>query len=157
MVHGGAPERVPALVDSEEAAELGDRLGVVVDAQVADAVDALAGLGGRALALDDDGGRLLAARVAAGGLTGLERGDEPVRELACGLEERALHLLGDGLAGEDVPLHRVARPSAMAGPREAAGAGEGGRLAGGGHRAELPRLALAVAGEHPLDRLGRGG
>ena len=64
VVGVGAAERVPAEMDPEQPRELCDRLRVIVHAQVADAVDALARLGRRSGALDDDGSRLLAPRVS---------------------------------------------------------------------------------------------
>ena len=61
-----------------QAAELGQRLGVIVDPQVEDA------LVGRALldlfADDDQPGGLAAAEIASGRLGGVERGEEALRE-----------------------------------------------------------------------------
>ena len=54
VVRVGAPERVPTEVDLEQPPQLGDRLGVIVDAQIADPVDSLTRLGGRTGTLDDD-------------------------------------------------------------------------------------------------------
>ena len=120
-------------MDLVEAPELADRLGVVVHAQVDDAVDALAAAPSAAPdALDDDGGGLLPARVAALLLPRLERGDQAVRERHPGcVDERGLHRGDDVLGGEDVPLDRVARPGAVAGPGETLGTGVGRSLAGG--------------------------
>ena len=63
-----------------EARELGDRLRVVVDAQVDEDV---AEAGVAAVALDDEQrGRLLAAAVAAGGLRRGEALEQPLGERA---------------------------------------------------------------------------
>src|SRR4051812_10130316 len=65
--------RLPHGPDRDEPPQLGDRLRMVLDAQVADTIDALSGLGTRAGTLDDDRRRLLATPVAARGLACLER------------------------------------------------------------------------------------
>jgi hypothetical protein len=74
-----AAERVPDLVDPEQPSELDNRLPMILDAQLADAVDALARLGRGARPLDDHRRGLLAARVAAGRLRRLQRRDQPLR------------------------------------------------------------------------------
>src|SRR5439155_10286891 len=83
----GATGCLPRAPDADETAELGDRLRIVLDAQVADPVEPVARLGRRARALHDDRRGLLAARVAAGGLPRFERGDEALDEWADGLLE----------------------------------------------------------------------
>ena len=135
------PEGVPDEVDADEPPQLDDRLGVVVDPELADAVDPLTLLRRGSETLDHDRRRLLTARVASRRLPGLEGGDEPLGERAAGRQERPLHLVHDRLAGEDVPLHGVARPGAVAGPGVAPRAGVRRRRAVGGDDAELPRLA----------------
>ena len=55
-----------------EALELGERIGMVVDAQVE--------VGPFLLAMDQKRRRLLAALVAAGGLASAHRGDQALRE-----------------------------------------------------------------------------
>ena len=107
--------------------------------------------------LDDDGGGLLPALVAAGRLTGFERSDEPADERAERLLERARHLVDDGLAGEDVPLHREAGAGPVPCPVEAGRAGERRRAAVGGHDPELARLPLGIVGEHAGERVVRLG
>src|SRR5438270_799164 len=67
--------RAPARPDSDQAAQLDDRLGVILDAQVADPVDSLARLAPCADALDHDRGGLLSALVATRSLPRLERRD----------------------------------------------------------------------------------
>ena len=75
-----APHARPSASRCRQPPQLDDRLGVILDAKVADAVDALARLGAAAGALDDERRRLLAALVATGGLPGFERRDEPLDE-----------------------------------------------------------------------------
>src|SRR5436309_15134296 len=72
---GPAP-RLPDRPDAREPSQLDDRLRMVLDAQVADAIDALAGCVPGAGALDHNGRRLLPAPVAAGSLTGFEGSDQ---------------------------------------------------------------------------------
>src|SRR3954452_6186110 len=152
-----AAHRIPARPDSDEAPQLGDRLRVILDAEVADAVDPFARLAPRSDSLDDDSGGLLAALVAPGGLPCLERRDETMCQWADRLLERLRHLFHHRRSGEDVPLYREARADAMACPVEALGPGEGGSASIRGDHTELARLASGVVGEHVRERvLGRG-
>ena len=59
---------------------------------------------------DEQAGRLHAARVAAGGLTGIERVHQPLGHRACPLLVGARHVLQHVFAGERVALHRKLRP-----------------------------------------------
>ena len=130
---------------------------MILDPQVTDAIDALAGVRARARALDDDRGRLLAALVATCRLPGLERGDEALDERADRLLVGARHLVDDGLAGKDVPLHREARPDPVTRPVETIGAGECRGAPVGGDEPELARLTARVGLEHApqcVSRLG---
>ena len=137
--------RLPPLPYPEDAAELGDRLGVILDAEVADPIYALSTLGGRARALDDERRRLLAARVAARLLPGLERRHEAVWQSMPAVSSQARSIsVEDGLAREDVPLHGIARPGAVARPRRALRAGESGGATVGGDHAELTGLAARI-------------
>ena len=113
------PLRLPPGPDADEAAQLDDRLDVVLDAQVADAVDAFTRIAARADALDDDGRGLLPALVAAGCLPGLERSDKTLDQRAHRLFVGPRHLVDDGRPGEDVALHREARADAVTRPVEA--------------------------------------
>ena len=146
VVHRQPPvARGPAeegVVDAVEPAELLDRARVIVDAQV----DQHIGEPGVAtVALDDEeGGRLLAAAVAARGLGGGKAVEQPLRQRAA----RALEGLGervDGLRGdEDVPLGGVAGAGAPACPVVAAGAGEARGASLGVDHPELTTVALVV-------------
>ena len=114
----------------------------------------------RADTLDDDRSGLLSALVATGRLPGFERGDQAADERAERLLERARHLVDDGLAGEDVPLHREAGAGPVPCPVEARRAGERRRPPVGGHDPELARLPFGVVREHACERvlgLGAGG
>jgi hypothetical protein len=75
--------------EAVEAAELAQRLVVVLDAKVEDAVDRglLVALSGD----DDETRRLPAAVVASRGLGPVERGEEALRERALGRVERLSH------------------------------------------------------------------
>ena len=129
-----------------QAAQLVDRPLVVVHAQVDEDVGEA---GVAAVPLDDEErGRLLAARVATGGLAGREGLEQSLGERArCGLEglrERVDRGFGD----EDVALRGVAVARAAAGPVEALRARVRGRAALGVHDADLPLVA-------PVVRLGQ--
>jgi hypothetical protein len=67
----------PLPQELEQAAKLDDWLGVVVDAEVADAVDALSGSLCRTNLLDDECSRLPATSIAACSLTRFQRGEHP--------------------------------------------------------------------------------
>ena len=103
-------EMHPALAaDRFEPRKLGERIGVVVDAQVE--------IGPLLLAVDQQRGRLLAALVAARGLARLQRGDQPARERQRGVRRVGLRGLGDHrgtgqhVAGDrEVLAGRVAAP-----------------------------------------------
>ncbi len=102
--------------------QLLERALVLVDAQVDEAVGEA---GVAAVALDDEqGGRLLAAPVAAGSLRGVEAVEQALGERA----RRALEGLGDRVHGrgrdEDVALSCVAVAGPAAGPVHALAAGE---------------------------------
>src|SRR3954449_8386056 len=119
-----AAERLPARPDADKAPERDDRLRVILDPQVADAVDSLARARACAETLDDERPRLLASLVPAGCLPRLERRDEPADEGPERRLEGPRHLVDDGLAGEDVSLHGEAGPGPVPRPVEARRAGE---------------------------------
>ena len=116
-------ERLEALeADVVEAAQLGHRLGVVVDADVE--------LASVLVAVDDERRGLLAALVAAGRLARREGGEQPLGERqASGVTVgggAGLEHLGPG---EHVAGDAEVVVEEMAAPLDAALAGEGGRLA----------------------------
>src|SRR4051794_29168504 len=152
-----AAHRVPGRPDPDEAAQLDDRLVVILDTEVADAVDPLPGVGARADALDDDRARLLPTPVSAGSLPGLERRDETMNERPDRLLVGARHLVDDGLAGQDVALDGEPRAQPVPRPGVALGARECRRAAVRAYEAELACLAVLVLREHPLQRLLRRG
>ena len=131
-----------------QAPQLGDRLGVIVDAQV----EARIVLGG----VDAQRRRLLAALVAAGRLAGGQRREEPLGERPAGAGDESLrgrveHVgAGEHVAGDaEVVVHLVAAPV------DALRAGVGGAAA---VRADQVQLALGAAfvgvGEPGDDVLG---
>ena len=103
---------------------------------------------------DEERGRLLAAAVAAGSLSGVEAVQEPLLERPA---DGLLEGLGEGVDGcagdEDVPLRGVARPGAAPGPALALLAGEGRAAALPVDDAELPVLPLLVGRGQALDDL----
>src|SRR3954471_1970523 len=70
---------LPSPPESDQPAQLDDRLRVVVHAKVAHAVDAFRGPLRGAELLDDERSGLLPATIAAGSLTGFERRHHPLR------------------------------------------------------------------------------
>src|SRR4051794_7809649 len=101
--------------DVEQALELVERLGMVLDAQVGAQAPGLAvGRG------DGDRGRLAAAHVAAGRLGRPQRRDEPPRERPVGRLEAARHRRPHLGVGHHVRLDAVAVARPVAGERDAA-------------------------------------
>src|SRR4051794_5238271 len=117
---------------------------MVLDAEVADAIDSLAGCDPGTGALDHNSRGLLPAPVATGGLTRFERSDQALDERADGLLVRPRHLVDDRRPSQDVPLDGEAGADAMAGPVVALRAREGGGAAVGSHDPELARLPPGV-------------
>ena len=138
---------LPRGPQADEAPQLDDRLDVILDAEVADAVDAFASVQARSDAFDDDRRRLLSAPVATCRLARLQRCDQSVYERAHRLLVGPRHLVDHGRAGEDVALHGKTGAGAMSGPVEALRTGKGGGAAVGGDDPELARLPAVVAGQ----------
>jgi hypothetical protein len=127
---------------------------MVVDAQVDGHVGAASIAS--ALAHDEDRSRLPPAPIAAGTVSGLQRGEQSLREFTLGPLERLAHGVDDIRAREDVALAAVAVARPAPGPVETFGTGECCRDAGRVHDAELTVLALIVVpGQHPDDRVRR--
>ena len=153
---GGLVDPVPAPVAGGETVEppqLAERIIVIVDAEVEDAVD-----GGLlvALARDDDEPRgLPAAVVAACRLRRIERGEQPLGERAGCRVERLTHRRPDLGRAEHVPLHAHVLRGQVAGMGDAALAGmRCGRAARIDER-DLPDLAALVGLEQLVERLAR--
>ena len=136
-----------------EPAELAERIIVIVDAEVEDAVD-----GGLlvSLARDDDEPRgLPAAVVAACRLRRIERGEQPLGERAGCRVERLTHRRPDLGRAEHVPLHAHVLRGQVAGMGDAALAGmRCGRAARIDER-DLPDPAALVGLEQLVERLAR--
>ena len=139
----------------DETAQLDDRLGMVLDPQVADAVDPFARFAARADALDDDRGRLLAALSPPAACPASSAATSRSTSVPTVCFVRARHLVDDGRAREDVPLHGEAGPDAVARPVQALRAGERRGTAVRRDDPELARLARRVVREHALERLLR--
>src|SRR5574341_1295510 len=131
-----------------EALELGQRIGVIVDA------DAEVGISlGRA---DEERRRLLAALVAARGLAGLQRGDQALgkRLLRCLVGARGL--LDHLFAGEHVARDRKTVAGARPAPIDAFRAGVLADAALGIDDVQLAMVAALVGRGQVLDQLRRG-
>ena len=153
LLGGGGQVEV---VEVEQPGQLGDRLGVVVDAQVdRDVVEAAVP---GALLDHQQRRRLPAARVAAGRVAGGQRVEQPAgeRRVRVGGLPGRLHGLDDVLAGEDVALDGVAVAGEAAGPVEAGVPGVRGGAAVDVDDADLAVVAALVVLEQPLQR-DRGG
>ncbi len=132
-------------MQAEQPRQLGDRVRVVVDAQVQGQVEAAAVA--RAGTPHSHGGRLAASPVAAGLVASLERRQQPQPEAllpgagsAMPGSDHRLHHLG---SSQDVALHRNPLSGMAARPVEAAVAGEGGRAPG---RVDHAKLAVGPSG-----------
>ncbi len=79
---------------------------MVVDAKVADPIDAFSGALCRAKLLHDKRSRLLSPPVAPGSLSRFKRRHHPLRQRAGGLEEYAPHRGKDVGVRQHVSLHR---------------------------------------------------
>lgn len=137
---GAVGREEDGFVNGVDAGEFGDGGGVIVDAEVAVAVveGAVAGV----FFDDEQCGGLASAFVAAGGLTGGERGDEAIAQVAGRGFVGGGHGVDDLGAGEDVALDAVAESGFAAGPVGAFVAGEG---CGAALRVDDAELAFGVA------------
>jgi hypothetical protein len=139
--------------DGEETTQLLDRLGVIIDAEIAVAISA-----GVACALldDEESGRLHPAGVAPGLLAFFKGTYHPLAKHAAGFGECPLH--GDhGLfADQDVALDGEVRPGAMAGPCERLGSGVRDRPSLRIHDSHLPVIVLRIVFEQARECLLNG-
>src|SRR3954447_25081568 len=117
------------MLEVEDAGELGDRVVVLVDAEIDP--DVVAGAVAGASADDQEGSRLAAAPVAAGRVRRREARDEQLRKRPTAREGCVDETVDDRRAGEDVALRRVPGPRPASGPREARRSGVARRAAVG--------------------------
>jgi hypothetical protein len=148
---------LPLPQEFEEAAKFDDRLGVVVDAQVADAVNPFPRSLRRAKLFDDECSRLLATTIAACNLTRFQRRKHPLRERAIGINECVPHRGKNLAVGEHVSLDRESPFHEMAGPLDAARPRVRGDASVSGHRSKLAKFRMRVGGKRPIERLRRIG
>jgi hypothetical protein len=129
-----------------EAGELGERIDVVVDAQVE--------LRPWIVAVDHERCRLPAALVAAGGLTRLHRGDQPdgKRQVGVGRIGRR-HVVEDARAGEHVAGNRKVFALAMSAPADTGCARMRGDAAMSVHHVNLAVIASVVRREQDPDHV----
>ncbi len=126
------------LEHAQKPVELGDRLGVVVGAQV--------DVEGTGAPADQERRRLPTPPVAAGRVARGQGGDQAVLEGQVAAVEKGLEgALGDLGAGQRVAGHADARAAAMPGPVGAVLAGEGRAGAVAVHQVQLPHRAAGVA------------
>jgi hypothetical protein len=144
---------LPLPQEFEEAAKFDDRLGVVVDAQVADAVNPFPRSLRRAKLFDDECSRLLATTIAACNLTRFQRRKHPLRERAIGINECVPHRRKNLAGGEHVSLDRESPFHEMAGPLDAARPRVRGDASVSGHRSKLANFRMRVGGKRPVERL----
>ena len=131
-----------------EAREFGKRIGVVVDAQIE--------LRPLVVAVDQERRRLLAALVAAGGLAGSHRRDQPLREWQVFARDIARgRIVQHPGAGQHVAGDREAGVLDVPAPVDAFASGMGGDAAAGIHDVELPAGAAAVGGDQARDDVAR--
>ena len=128
---------------------------MVVYAEVTDAIDALSGSLRRSELLDDERSRLLPAAIAARGLTGLERCDQPLGQRRAGIEEGAAHRGKHVSAREHVALHREAVSNEMPRPLAAVTPCERSCSTVGGNRSQLAEFPIIVRIECAFERHGR--
>src|SRR3954447_24199903 len=148
LARAAAHERNEALVRLlVKAPELGERLGVIVDADVE--------LGIRLGGVDPQRRRLLAAPVAAGGLTGLERGDQLFGERTARFFVGARRFADYPLVREHVAGDRIAVAGDRAAPFDALRAGVLPDASGHVDDVELAVVATMVRGRHPFHHLAR--
>eukprot|EP01037_Dinobryon_pediforme_P001866 gene1865-1895_t len=151
-----SPEhRVTLLADAVKPSQLGERIRMVVGADVQ--------VGVRVFGADLEAGALLAALVAAGRLAGLHGGEQALGEGAFGCKKRVACVGNHSGPCQHVAGHRDVQSADMAGPRHAVRAGVLGDPSGGVDDVELPlrdrrhgagRLAGAQA-RHGVDRVER--
>lgn len=119
---------------------------MVVDAQIACAVDAFAGALRRSELLDDERGSLLATPIAASRLTRFQSRKQPLGQRRFAVEERVSHCRKYIGVGEHVSLHREPGLSEVARPFDALGA----RVCSGpsisGNSPELAKFRLSIGG-----------
>src|SRR5688572_1466824 len=130
-----------------EPAQLGERIGVVVHAQIE-----LRVLLGR---VDEKRGRLLAALVAAGRLAGFERTDQSFGKVLPGSTIGARGLLDHALVGEHVPRNRKVLACDRARPIYASGPSVLADAPGGIDDMELAMLAPFIGRGEALDDFRR--
>ena len=147
-VRGGRQEGVVAdqdgrVVDIEEPSELTGRVRMVVHPKVDVAV--VPTLVAASLPNHQERGGLPAAPVPACRVTGEQRRQEPVAQVAVRLRERPGHRVHHLLADQDVALRREPGSGRAAGPLHARRARERGGAAGRIHHTDLPIRAAFVA------------
>lgn len=126
---------------------------MVVNAQIADAINAFPGSRRRAKLLDDDCSRLLATAIAACSLTRFQRRQHPLRQWRTGIEERAPHCGKNFCVCKQVSLYRESGFNEMARPLDAASPCVSSRASVSGNRCKLAEFRLKVGCKRVIERL----
>ncbi len=146
---------LPLLPESQQAAKLDDRLRVVVDAQVADAINAFAGSLGRSNLLDDERSRLLSATVTSCSLTRFQRRHQPTSQWRIGSKVCEPHSWKNLGVREHISEYREPRLNEVARPLAAPRPCVCSRASVSGNRSELSEVRVSVGGKRPFERLRR--
>jgi hypothetical protein len=146
---------LPLFPESQQATKLDNRLGVVVDAKVADTINPFAtSLRGSNL-LDDERSRLLPAAIASCSLTRFERRQQPLSQWPVGREVGKPHRRKNVRIREHVSLYRELRLNKVARPLHTPCPGVCSRASVSGNCPELTELRINVESKHPFKRLRR--
>ena len=146
---------MPLLPESQQTPKLDDRLRVVVDSQVADAINAFARSVRRSNLLDDERSRLLPTAITSCRLTRFQRRHQPLRQWPVGFEVREPHSRKNPVVREHVSLYSEPRLNKVARPLHAPRACVCSRASVSGNRSELAEFRIKVDGERLFQRLRR--
>jgi hypothetical protein len=126
---------------------------VVVDAQVADAVNAFSGSLGRAKLLDYECSGLLATTIAACSLTRFQGREQPLGKRGIGTKKGAPHGRENLAVGEHVSLDSEAGLDEMPRPLDATRSRVRGGSPVSGNRPKLAKLTIGIDSERLIERL----
>jgi hypothetical protein len=146
---------LPSPPEGEQSAQFDDGFRVVVDAKVADPIDAFSGVLRRAKLLHNEGSRLLPSPVTPRSLSRFKRCHHPLGQRPVGLQKCAPHRGKNVGAGQHVSLHREAMLNQVPSPINALAPGERRGTPIRGYSSYLTKLSTTVVSKHLIDRYGR--
>ena len=146
---------LPLRPESQQATKLDDRLQVVVNAQVADAINAFATSLRRSNLLDDECSRLLPAAITSRSLTRFKSRHQPFGQSSIGCEVREPHSRKNIRIREHVSLYRELRLNKVARPLHTPCPCICSRASVSGNRSELAEFRINVDRKRPFKRLRR--